>query len=242
MSHQTKNILELITPEIRADMETIKFAADLHHGHPKIIDICNRPVSLSQAQLDTMTEDKRSVKFPEYRRLLSIAHDEWLIKEVINRWVDKRDSLYLLGDVSMAKRIDAEKFIDRLNGNKYLIEGNHDKNIKNSTRFAQITIRKDFSYTRFGINLHIVLDHYPMLSWNRKVHGSWQLYGHVHGRLKNFGHSFDVGIDNPELHEITGGYHRPLNLFEIVTIMETRRPLPIQEIVKQMGFNEIDDE
>ena len=81
-----------------------------------------------------------------------------------------------------------------------------------------------------------------MLSWNRKVHGSWQLYGHVHGRLKNFGHSFDVGIDNPELHEITGGYHRPLNLFEIVTIMETRRPLPAQEVVKQMGFNEIDDE
>ena len=242
MSHQSKNILELITPEIQADMETIWFAADLHHGHPKIIDICNRPVVLSQTQLASIPKDKRTIKFPEYRRLLSLAHDEWLVKEVINKWVHKNHTLMLLGDVSLAKKAEAEKFLDRLNGNKFLIEGNHDKNIKNSTRFTQRTIRKDYSYSRFGINIHIVLDHYPMLSWNRKVHGSWQLYGHVHGRLKNFGHSFDVGIDNTELHEITGGFHRPLNLFEIVTIMETRRPLPIQEIVRQMGFNEIDDE
>lgn len=241
MSHQSKNILSLLNPEIIADMETIWFTADLHHGHPKIVDICNRPVFLSEEQKNSIPIEKRSAKFPEYRRLLSIAHNEWLVKEVINRWIGKKDSLYILGDVSMAKRQDAEKFIDRLNGNKYLIEGNHDKNLKNTTRFAQHTIRKDFSYSRFGINIHIVLDHYPMLSWNRKVHGSWQLYGHVHGRLKNFGHSFDVGIDNPELHEITGGYHRPINLYEVVHIMETKRPLNPLVVVEQMGFSEIDD-
>jgi len=242
MSHQSKNILGMITPEIKADMETIHFCADLHHGHPKIIDICNRPVFLKDKDVAHIPMEKRSLKFPEYKRLRNAQHDDWLVKEVINKWVQKNHSLYLLGDVSMAKRVDAEKFLDRLNGNKYLIEGNHDKNIRNSTRFAQRTQRKNYSYSRFGINIHIVLDHFPLLSWDRKVHGSWTLYGHVHGRLKAFGHSFDVGIDNPELHEITGGYHRPLNLFEIVTIMETKRPLPIMEVVKQLGFNEIDDE
>lgn len=242
MSQQTTNILEKITPEIRKDMETFHFIADLHHGHPKIIDICKRPVFLSDEQLSDIPEEKRSIKFPEFRRRLSLAHDEWLVKEVINKWVGKNHTLMLLGDVSLAKKVDAEKFLDRLNGNKFLIEGNHDKNINNSTRFTQRTIRKDFSYSRFGINIHIVLDHFPMLSWNRKVHGSWQLYGHVHGRLKNFGHSFDVGVDNTELHEITGGYHRPLNLFEIVTIMETRRPIDPMEIVNQISFNEIRNE
>jgi len=236
MSHQTQNILEKITPEIKADMETIWFAADLHHGHPKIVNICNRPVSVYLEGVE------QNLKNKTYREALDRAHTEWLVREVINKWVDKKHTLYLLGDVSLAKRVLAEKFIDRLNGNKFLIEGNHDKNIRKSTRFSQIIIRKDFSYSRFGINIHIVLDHFPLLSWNRKVYGSWQLYGHVHGRLKNFGHSFDIGIDNPELHEITGGYHRPLNLYEIVQIMETRRPLNPADLISQFTYIEGDFE
>ena len=117
MSHQSKNILGLITPEIKADMETIHFCADLHHGHPKIIDICNRPVFLKDKDVAHIPAEKRSLKFPEYKRLRNAQHDEWLVKEVINKWVQKNHSLYLLGDVSMAKRVDAEKFLDRLNGN-----------------------------------------------------------------------------------------------------------------------------
>jgi len=217
-------------------METIWFTADLHHGHPKIINICNRPVSV---YLEGVEQD---LKNRLYRDTLDIAHTEWLVKEVINKWVDKKHTLYLLGDVSMAKRTEAEKFIDRLNGNKFLIIGNHDKNIQNSTRFSQRILRKDFSYSRFGINIHIVLHHNPILSWDRKPHGSWHLYGHVHGRLKNFGLSFDVGIDNPELLEITGGYHRPLNLYEIVEIMETRRPLKPVDLISQFNFRESDFE
>jgi calcineurin-like phosphoesterase family protein len=29
----------------------------------------------------------------------------------------------------------------------------------------------------------IWLNHYPMRSWNKSFHGSWHVYGHVHGRL-----------------------------------------------------------
>ena len=29
----------------------------------------------------------------------------------------------------------------------------------------------------------IWLNHYPARSWDRRFHGSWHLYGHVHGRL-----------------------------------------------------------
>jgi calcineurin-like phosphoesterase family protein len=232
MSHQTKDILSKITPEIRKDMETIWFSADLHHGHPKIIDICNRPVSIYLEGVEANLKNK------VYREALNTAHTEWLVREVINKWVDKKHTLYLVGDVSMAKRAEAEKFLDRLNGNKFLIIGNHDKNIQNSTRFSQRTLRKDFTYNRFGLNIHIVLHHNPILSWDRKVHGAWHLYGHVHGRLKNFGHSFDIGIDNPELLDFTGGVHRPLNLFEVVEIMETKRPLDPNDLVGQLKYNE----
>jgi len=220
-----EDILEKINPDIQKDMETIWFTADLHHGHAKIIQICGRPITLSNTQLAQFKEEERNLQNYEYKKQLNIVHNNWLTNEVINKWVQRKDTIYFVGDFSMAKRVDAERFADRLNGNKFLILGNHDKNIHNSTRFTQITIRKDFTYSRFGINIHIVLDHYPLTSWNRKIHGSWSLYGHVHGRLKNSGLSFDVGIDNPELHAITGGYYRPLNLFEIVKIMEEKKKM-----------------
>mgnify|MGYP001157829576 FL=1 len=237
---QSKDILQKITPEIKAEMESIWFTADIHHGHPKIIDICNRPVFLDQNVLAAFSLEDRNLKNKIYKELLDKAHNEWLIKEVINKWVKKRDTIFFIGDLSMAKREEAEKFIDRLNGNKFLIEGNHDRNIlHSSTRFSQITQIKDFTFSRDGLNIHIVLCHYPFVSWNRKPHGSWHvhglpwnLYGHVHGRFRNDGLSFDVGIDNPELLTFTGGVYRPLNLFEIVKIMEERRKFIEDEMTR----------
>lgn len=218
-----------ITAEMIADMETIWFCADLHHGHPKIVNICNRPIYLSD-ELNEMfrlkekdSEGYRMEKDPLWKAEINKLHDEWLVREVINKWVQKKHELYLVGDVSLAKRKEAEKFLDRLNGNKFLILGNHDKNIHNSTRFNQITQIKDFSYSRFGLNIHIALCHYPLASWNRKPHGAWHLYGHVHGRFKNDGLSFDVGIDNWELLEFTGGVYRPINLYEVCQIMTKKQ-------------------
>ena len=118
----------------------------------------------------------------------------------------------------MANKVASDKFLDRLNGNKTLVIGNHDKNIHKSTRFGEITQLKDFSFgnKQNGLNIHIVLCHYPMLSWNRRVHGSWQLFGHVHGRMEGVGRSHDVGIDNPY------NMWKPLNLYEICEIMANK--------------------
>jgi len=227
--------LNKITPEIQQDLETIWFTADLHHGHPKIVGICNRPVYLEQTFIEELKNKHKDdpkwdmIRDPEWKRAIDPLHNEWLVKEVVNKWVGKKHTLFLIGDCSMAKRSEAEKFLDRLNGNKFLIIGNHDKNIDNSTRFSQTTLRKDFTYSRFGLNIHIVLDHFPLLSWNRKVHGSWHLFGHVHGRLQtNVGLSFDIGIDNPELHKITGGVHRPLNLFEVIKLMNEKYKIDVE--------------
>jgi len=204
-----KDIIENITPEIRKEMETIWFTADLHHGHPKIVDICNRPVYIDY-------DGEKTMHNRDYKYLLSQAHDEWLVKEVFNKWVNRKDTVFILGDLSLAKRPEAEKFIDRLNGNKFLILGNHDANIDTSTRFSQITGIKDFKFKRGKVQIEIALAHYPMASWNKKPHGAWHLYGHVHGRFKNTGLSLDVGIDNPEI-----GW-RPINLYEVALIMEQK--------------------
>lgn len=210
-----RDILDKITPEIKKEMESIWFTADPHADHPKIVDICNRPVYLSQRELEENDVKQKDTSDPAYKRLINKANNEWLVREVINSTVGKRDRLYILGDVTMANKIASDKFIDRLNGNKTLILGNHDANIRKSTRFGEITQLKDFSYGNKanGINIHIVLCHYPMLSWNRRVHGAWHLFGHVHGRNPGVGRSHDVGIDNPY------NMWRPLNLYQICEIM-----------------------
>ena len=122
-------------------------------------------------------------------------HDEWIIDR-INNVVSKKDQLYILGDVSMGDRVRTEKLLDKIHGNKSLILGNHDNNIAHSTRFGEITQLKDFNFNSESYpNIHIVLCHYPIASWNRKVHGASMLYGHCHGRFQNNGLSFDVGVD-----------------------------------------------
>lgn len=190
-------------PSIKEEMQKIHFTADLHHSHPKIVNICNRPTTVEE-------------------------HDEWLVREVFNKWVGKKDTVYILGDLSLDKRYDAEKFIDRLNGNKFLISGNHDNNILNSSRFFQITQIKDFTYSRPGINIHISLCHYPMASWNRKPHGAWHLYGHTHCRFENTGLSFDVGIDRI-------GVWKPYNLYDICLIMREKEIKMGEELYYDSG-------
>jgi len=207
------NIKELIeyidsNPEIKKDFESIWFTADLHHGHDKIVNMCGRPCS-------------------------ELMHEEWIV-DLLNYRIKKKDTIYMIGDVSFARKPDAERFLDRINGSKFLIIGNHDKNLDKSTRFIQITQIKDFSYSKFGLNIHIVLCHFPFVSWNRKVHGSWHIsglpwniYGHVHGRYDNVGLSIDVGIDNFMEYEGTDGkkytsMHQPINLYEVAQIMSVK--------------------
>lgn len=173
---------------LRTDKEAqhIFFVADTHFLHPKIVDICNRPTTIEE-------------------------HDLWLIDR-INSKVGKKDMLYILGDVSMGDKIKTEKLLDKINGNKILILGNHDNNIKSSTRFGEIKQIKNFNFNSPSYpNIHMVLCHYPMASWERKIHGSFHIFGHCHGRLKNCGLSFDIGVD-------CNNYY-PLNLVEVMDKM-----------------------
>lgn len=212
--HQTSKILSLITPEAQRVMETIWFTADLHHAHPKIVDVCNRPTTREE-------------------------HEEWLVREVWNKWIQRKHTVYILGDLSFANRVTTEKFINRLNGEKFMILGNHDKSVAGLPQFTQITQIKDFTFAQFGLNIHIVLAHYPLASWNRKPYGAWHLYGHVHGRYKLPGLAFDVGIDNSEIHQFPGGGWRPINLYEVCQIMQNKaRNIGDEKISTDYGIGE----
>ena len=78
----------------------IFFTSDHHFYHTNIIKYCNRPFQ----SVEEMNE------------------------EMVKRWnsvVNPGDTVYYLGDFSLAKR-PVEVFVPRLNGEKHFIMGNHD--------------------------------------------------------------------------------------------------------------------
>lgn len=166
------------------DKNKLFFTSDTHFFHKNIIKYCDRPFDNIQEMNDALVEN-------------------W------NRVVPKDGIVFHLGDVSLtAVPKDLNDLLHKLNGIKYLIIGNHEKDALSKSYIkdhwegiydiAEIYIKdEEISYGE----QHIVMCHYPMVVWNGSHRGSWELFGHVHGGLSNKGeirHSptaLDVGVD-----------------------------------------------
>jgi calcineurin-like phosphoesterase family protein len=151
------------------------FTSDLHESHLKITGYTNRGK-------DTTQEN----------------HTEWLI-DVWNKNVTPADVCYSLGDYSFAKKYDdIAKFTERLNGNKILIKGNHDKreHLNQLVKDQLISAWYDYKEIKIG-ETSVCLFHFPVKFWHKQAHGSVHLHGHLHGANSGLdGKVLDVGIDS----------------------------------------------
>jgi len=148
------------------------WVADMHIGHKNILKYCRRPF----ANVHDM--------------------DEALIANW-NAVVKPNDTVWNLGDVAFCCSMEyALSVMKRLNGTQHLITGNHDA-LAIKMNDIQPGIWASISDLREIIvnNQKMVLCHYPLLTWHHNYKGTWMLYGHVHGTLKNQGKSLDVGVD-----------------------------------------------
>lgn len=155
------------------------FTGDTHFGHTNIIKYAKRPYK----NVDEMNET-----------LIAL----W------NGVVGKDDCVYHLGDVAFCPPDKATWIVSRLNGQKHLIFGNHDKGLRHDKAFLdQFVWARDFTEIKIADkdaregSRKIVLCHYAMRVWNKSHHGSWHLYGHSHGSLPDDPNSLslDVGVD-----------------------------------------------
>lgn len=145
----------------------IYYSADPHFGHQNIIKFCNRPF----ASVDEM--------------------DDEIIRRYNSRVTDA-DDLYIIGDFSFRNAKSVGSYLERLNGRKHLIWGNHDTHqVKNHPSWS--TSQPYLELNDQGEN--VVLFHYAMRSWNKSFYGSYHLFGHTHGKLPSHGRSLDVGVD-----------------------------------------------
>jgi len=167
----------------------IYFTADTHFNHSFIIKSCARP-------------------FANITQMNNALIDNW------NSCVKDDDDIYILGDLAFEEDGTViNNLVERLNGKKYLIKGNHDEFIDNkdfvTTNFVWI---KDYYVLNYA-KRKIVLFHYPIFEWECYYSDGIHLYGHVHNcwnnkdeqaRLKLLGkRAINVGVDVNNYHPIS---------------------------------------
>ena len=151
------------------------FISDTHFSHNNIIKYENRPFTSVEEMNETM----------------------------INNWNSKvkyNDEVYILGDFIFDNKENALDIIDKLNGRKYMIRGNHDRILKYEEVANKFEWIKDYFVLKYN-KMKFVLFHYPIQVWDCQHHGSIHLYGHVHSNIGDhrmeydIPNSYNVGVD-----------------------------------------------
>ena len=179
-------------------MNEVFFTSDLHLGH-KMMASKFRVPRLGEVTLE--------------------EHDQTIVDNY-NSVVSKGDLVYWLGDISFHKRERTAELLDQMNGQKYLILGNHDGEMKPQVIKDRFVTVDKYKEIKVG-EQRIVLFHFPILSWHQVNYGSWHLHGHCHGNLPQHPTLaiLDVGVDNhPEF--------RPFSYEEVAAHMEGRDGRP----------------
>jgi len=145
---------------------------------------------------------------------------------LVSNWnmrVGKKDEVYIVGDFAWKRHMH---FLMQLNGKKHLVIGNHDKMSQDEYKnFSSCAIRMQKVFDK----QLVILDHFPMRSWNGRCHKSWHLFGHVHGRFgTNLIHNtMDVGVDCND--------YCPVSWYQVVDFMKKQVPFPDGQLDEQKG-------
>lgn len=154
---------------------TLYFTADLHIGHRRIIEHCQRPF--------TSAEEMNA--------------------ELVRRWcalIKPGDVIWVLGDFAWYGHEDV---FHRLPGEKHLIIGNHDTKRTLKMPWASVRDYHELALKEDGKKTKLVLFHYPIRSWNGMFSNSLHLHGHCHSRLPGSRQCVDVGVDCWEFYPVT---------------------------------------
>lgn len=177
------------------------FVADTHFSHisnlyfhPWRRDACG-------LTLEELQEDKNAAV---------TQHDEWLIDKW-NSTVKRPDEIYILGDFCLGNRARTEEILRQLKGRKHMILGNHDKSLRGLEHyFESVSQIKEVKFTNNQFKFIdpnetfcVELCHYPLLTWNRRPHGTCMVHGHTHNSLDAWNTEskelrVDVGLESEQ--------------------------------------------
>lgn len=166
------------------------FTADLHLGHARIIEFCNRP-------------------FENTHRMNQALISNW------NEVVSDNDEVWVLGDLAMGSIKHSLELVRKLNGRKHLVAGNHDrcwsgggeKALKWYPKYADVGFKLILEEAHInvpGLGM-VMMSHFPYAGdshpqdryreFRPTDNGEWLLHGHVHEKWKRKGRQINVGVD-----------------------------------------------
>lgn len=209
-----------MSPTLRFDSkkQRVWFVSDLHYGHGKPFIIDPRGYkTLNEAMTDTIHKWKQ--------------------------YISPNDIVFNLGDQIVGAGENTTKYVHDLLAlpcaHQYFVWGNHNSGVNdlyNETMKAagyadgvevyplNVTGR-NFTYLGHQAEISIdgqrvVLNHYPIASWNHVSKGSFMLHGHCHRNLKE-----DLGLKRLDI-----GWdwkRRPVEWNEIVAELSGRKMMPV---------------
>lgn len=174
----------------KEEAKHIWVTSDTHFNHANIIKYCNRPFSSVEEMNETI-----------------IAN--W------NKVVSEDDMVYHLGDFVLGDKSLVPDFLERLNGYKEFLMGNHD-NSNIMLEMCKQGLIENISWEdviKVGKKT-IILNHFPFGSLPDPAtnYPIIQLHGHVHSTPDKpwnyFDNQYDVGVDNNNF--------TPVNLAELL--------------------------
>lgn len=173
------------------------FTADQHFCHANIIKYCNRPFQDNYGK-------PYEGKLDKSLRAVAIMN-----QTLVNNWnsvISNEDEVYQIGDFGF--KGDSNSLIHimkSLNGIIHFMPGSHDKETlrANSKCHRFESVQKELHIKiwdeEMGAEQVIIMNHCPFLTWEKSYWGSWNFFGHVHGKLNNTGrlspNQIDVGVD-----------------------------------------------
>lgn len=123
-----------------------------------------------------------------WRRFATVeTHDEAVLAG-INAHVGAADELWLLGDLCHPNLASVRRLRESIIcGHVHVIVGNHDKRSVFETLLREERLFESVGdYAEVGKvrrdGYKFCLSHYPMLDWNRAIHGAYMLHGHIHSQ------------------------------------------------------------
>lgn len=165
----------------------IYFISDTHFCHNNIIKYCNR-------------------NFKDTNEMNETIISNW------NNIISKDDIVYHLGDFCLSNDIEIQNIFNRLNGNKILIRGNHDRK---SVKFYENMGFKVLTHAPIILDEYkLMLSHIPLPDTKIKS-GYINLHGHIHNKKinedypKNYSDSKHINLSV----DVTN--YKPISLNEI---------------------------
>jgi len=147
----------------------------------------------------------KNIILPEYENRPYMNDDsepdvEAMNSDYIARWqevVSDDDIVCYVGDLSFGGYKKTRQLLKELPGKLVYIQGNHDNKavLKALDESGKLLFPVAYMHVMELEGQHIILSHCAFQVWFGSHHGSWNLYGHSHGNLKEVGKKMDVGVD-----------------------------------------------